>query len=106
MITVTDAANSQMCDILERNHEVVVRYELKGGGCGGLMSTWSTESHYEPQIDDFEWFLTDEYRFLIDKASAMFMEDATIDYGGDFMPAFKIEIPERGSCGCGESFVA
>ncbi len=106
MITVTDRAKEQMCVLLETKNEVVVRYELEAGGCSGLNSRWSTEPHYEPAIDDFEWFLTDEYRFVIDKATAMFMENATIDYGGDFMPAFKVDIPDRASCGCNMSFAA
>jgi Fe-S cluster assembly iron-binding protein IscA len=34
------------------------------------------------------------------------MTDATIDYtGGPFSPSFKVIIPDKSSCGCGESFV-
>ena len=33
------------------------------------------------------------------------MTGATIDYTGDFMPAFKVTIPDTSSCGCGESFM-
>ena len=96
MITVTDAAKSQMCDILERNHEVVVRYELSGGGCGGLLGSWKTESHYEPDMNEWIWYLTDEYKFVLDEATATYMDNAKIDFGGDFTVAggtFKIVFP-------------
>ena len=32
------------------------------------------------------------------------MPGAIIDYTGDFMPAFKVTIPDTLACGCGESF--
>ena len=39
----------QMNSILERKGDAAVRYELKGGGCGGLIAEWKTEPHYEPE---------------------------------------------------------
>ena len=47
-VTVTDDALAQMSTVCDNKNVPVVRFELKGGGCGGLMSTWDTESHYEP----------------------------------------------------------
>ncbi len=105
MISVTDKAKKQMCAILERNNEVVVRYELSGGGCGGLIGKWKTEPHYEPDMNEWIWYLTDEYKFVLDEATATYMDNAKIDFGGEFMPMFTIEIPSKQACGCGESWV-
>jgi len=105
-ITVTDKALSQMAIVCDTKNVPVVRYELQGGGCSGLQSKWSTELHYEPSEGDITWSLGQENLFVIDKFTMTYMDGATIDYTGDFMPAFKVTIPDRDSCGCGESFVA
>tara|TARA_Y100000034_G_scaffold63672_1_gene76985 strand:- start:199 stop:522 length:324 start_codon:yes stop_codon:yes gene_type:complete len=105
-ITVTDRALEQMDEICSRNDTPVVRYELRGGGCSGLQSQWGTESHYEPEEGDGQWTIGDNRFFVIDKFTLSYMNGATIDYTGDFMPTFKVTIPDRASCGCGESFIA
>ena len=101
-ITLTDAAKSQMKSICDKQNETTVRYWLDGGGCGGLLSKWGFT---EPEKGDTSWDLGEGCQFVIDKLTITYMDGATIDYGGDFMPAFKIGIPNRQSCGCGESFV-
>ena len=106
MITVTDTASKQMADILARNNDQVVRYELRGGGCSGLQSRWGTEPHYEPEEGDGQWTIGENRFFIIDKFTLSYMDGATIDYTGDFMPTFKVTIPDRASCGCGDSFQA
>jgi iron-sulfur cluster assembly accessory protein len=106
MIIVTENALKQMSDICDRNDTPVVRYELRGGGCSGLMAHWDTELHYEPEEGDGQWTIGENRFFVIDKFTLSYMEGATIDYTGDFMPTFKVTIPDRASCGCGESFVA
>lgn len=105
-ISVTDKALEQMSDICERQNVPVVRYELAGGGCSGLQSKWSTELHYEPEEGDTTWSLGEERVFVIDKFTMSYMDGAIVDYTGDFLPAFKVTIPNRDSCGCGESFQA
>ena len=100
-VTLTEAAKAQMCTIVGDNDSV--RYELRGGGCAGLMAHWDFGS---PEDGDVTWDLGDGKSFVIDQYTIEYMEGATIDYGGDFMPAFKVGIPDRKSCGCGESFVA
>ncbi|MDP7367456.1 MAG: hypothetical protein QGH83_09385 [Candidatus Pacebacteria bacterium] len=105
-VTVTDDALKQMSTICDRNNTPVVRYELRGGGCSGLMAHWNTEPHYEPEDGEGQWTIGDNRFFVIDKFTLSYMDGATIDYTGDFMPQFKVTIPDRASCGCGESFVA
>jgi iron-sulfur cluster assembly accessory protein len=107
MITLTENAKSQMADICAMKGRDVVRYELNGGGCGGITGKWLTELHYEPEEGDITWSLGEDKVFVLDKFSVSFMEDGKIDYDtGKFMPAFKVTIPNKASCGCGESFVA
>ena len=104
MITVTTSAKKQMADICESSGYSVVRYSLNGGGCSGLIGKWEPETHYEPSEGDMTWPLGEDKVFVIDEFTLQHMEDATVDYGGDFMPAFKVGIPDKKSCGCGESF--
>jgi len=105
-IKVTNEALSQMADILARNDAAVVRYELRGGGCGGITGRWNTEETYTPEEGDSQWTIGDNRFFVIDKFTLSYMDGATIDYTGDFMPEFRVTIPDRQACGCGSSFVA
>ena len=107
MITITDAALKQMKDIVDRKGDAVVRYELRAGGCGGMLVHWNTEPQHIPEEGESTWTIGDNRFFVIDKFTLSYMDGATIDYTtGDFMPQFKVTIPDRASCGCGESFVA
>ena len=104
-VTVTEDALTQMSTICDKNNVPVVRFELKGGGCGGLMSTWETEPHYEPAHGDLTWSLGEERVFVVDEFTAGFCDGGTINYDlTSFMPAFNVSVPGKGSCGCGESF--
>ena len=106
-VTVTDDALLQMSTVCDKNNVPVVRFELKGGGCGGLMSSWDTEPHYEPAEGDITWSLGEERVFVVDSFTADFIEGGTINYDlTSFMPAFRVSVPGKGSCGCGESFVS
>jgi iron-sulfur cluster assembly accessory protein len=107
MITVTESALSQLSVVADKNNAPVVRYELRGGGCGGLMSSWSVGLHHEPEQNEQTWPLGAERVFVIDEFTSEFIDGGTIDYDTtDFMPSFKIHVPDKGSCGCGDSFVA
>ena len=106
-VTVTEDALLQMSTICDRNDVPVVRFELKGGGCGGLMSTWDTELHYEPVKGDITWSLGEDRVFVVDEFTADFIQGGTINYDlTAFMPSFQVSVPGKGRCGCGESFVA
>ena len=104
-VTVTDSALEQMSTICDTNGYAAVRYSLNGGGCSGLIGKWQPELHYEPESGDITWKLGEDKVFVIDHFTIEYMYGATVDYGGYFMPAFKVGIPDRKACGCGESFV-
>ncbi len=83
-----------------------MRYELRGGGCGGLLAEWNTEPHHEPEQGEQTWPLANG-KFVVDEATAVFIDGGTVNYDlSNFLPAFKVTVPGKGSCGCGESFVA
>ena len=73
MITVTEDAIRQMNSILEKKPDAVVRYELKGGGCGGLIAKWDTELHYNPEEGEMTWPLEDGV-FVVDESTAEFID--------------------------------
>ena len=70
------------------------------------MSSWSVGLHHEPEQNEQTWPLGAERVFVIDEFTSEFIDGGTIDYDTtDFMPSFKIHVPDKGSCGCGSSFV-
>ena len=101
-ITITESALAQLLVIANKNEVSDVRYFLDGGGCSGLLGKWAIGTGKEES--DISFDLGESNVLLIDSLTASYMKDATIDYTGDFMPAFKVTIPDTNSCGCGESF--
>ena len=101
-ITITDTAKKQLLTVATKNDVPYVRYQLDGGGCSGLIGKWANSDELEEGDITFE--LGEDKQFLIDKFTIVYMDGAIIDYTGDFMPAFKVTIPDTSSCGCGESF--
>ena len=105
MIEVTQDAIAQMNSILESKDDTVVRYELKGGGCGGLIAKWDTEPHHEPEQGEQTWPLANG-KFVVDESTAEFIDGGTVNYDlTNFMPNFIVVVPGKGQCGCGSSFV-
>ena len=105
-IEVTQDAINQMNSILEKNGDAAVRYELKGGGCGGLLADWKSEPHYEPEQGEQIWTLAQGV-FVIDEFTKEFIDGGVVNYDlTNFMPAFVVKVPGKGQCGCGSSFVA
>jgi iron-sulfur cluster assembly accessory protein len=103
MITITESAIQQLNKVATKNDVPFVRYALNGGGCSGLIGGWAMEDDVDQT--DHKFSLGNETHLVIDSFTMEYLEDATIDYTGDFMPAFKVTIPDSTSCGCGESFV-
>ena len=101
-IKITDTAKKQLLTVATKNDVPYVRYQLDGGGCSGLIGKWANSDELEEGDVTFE--LGEDKQFLIDKFTIVYMDGAVIDYTGDFMPAFKVTIPDTSSCGCGKSF--
>ena len=93
MIEVTQDAINQMNSILEKNGDAAVRYELKGGGCGGLLAEWKSEPHHEPEQGEQVWPLAQGV-FVIDEFTKEFIDGGIVNYDlTNFMPAFVVKVP-------------
>ena len=105
MIEVTQDAINQMNHILEKNGDAAVRYELKAGGCGGIIAEWGTEPHHEPEQGERTWPLANGL-FVMDEFTKDFIDGGIVNYDlTNFMPNFIVSVPGKGQCGCGSSFV-
>ena len=105
MIEVTQDAINQMNHILEKNGDAAVRYELKAGGCGGIIAEWGTEPHHEPEQGERTWPLANGL-FVMDEFTKDFIDGGVVNYDlSNFMPNFIVSVPGKGQCGCGSSFV-
>ena len=104
-IEVTQDAINQMNHILEKNGDAAVRYELKAGGCGGIIAEWGTEPHHEPEQGERTWPLANGL-FVMDEFTKDFIDGGIVNYDlTNFMPNFIVSVPGKGQCGCGSSFV-
>ena len=105
MITLTDAAVSQIKDMMEAEEEqgLMLRVGVKGGGCSGLSYGMGFDT--EPNEDDTKLDING-LTVLIDKESAPIVKDIVIDYKQNMMGGgFTIDNPNAiASCGCGSSF--
>ena len=73
-IEVTQDAINQMNHILEKNGDAAVRYELKAGGCGGIIAEWGTEPHHEPEQGEQTWPSEPMVLFVMDEFTKDFIE--------------------------------
>jgi iron-sulfur cluster insertion protein len=100
MLTVTEAANEQIKEILLGEQSKYVRAFVEGGGCSGFNYGFMLDD--AKNEDDFEL----SEHFLIDAMSMQYLTGATIDYKVELMGAnFVVSNPNaRSTCGCGSSF--
>lgn len=101
MITITDAAQRRIMEILaeENDPQLRVRAFVQGGGCQGFSYGFRLDD--QQNEDDFE-----ASGVLIDSMSWQYLMDAMIDYReSDQDASFVIINPNATStCGCGSSF--
>jgi iron-sulfur cluster insertion protein len=104
-LTITESAKYKITDILaeENNPQLRLRMFVQGGGCSGFSYGFMLDG--QKNEDDFE-IPAGSVSVLVDAASAMYIEDATVDYEESLMgSSFKITNPNaRHTCGCGSSF--
>jgi iron-sulfur cluster insertion protein len=105
MLTITEAAQTKITDLLleENNPAMRLRMYVQGGGCSG-MSYGFTLDEVKNQ-DDFEI----PFRLssvLVDAMSMQYVTGSEIDYKDDLSGSqFVIKNPKaETTCGCGSSF--
>jgi len=106
MVEITESAKEKILDLLreENNPKVMLRTFVQGGGCSGFQYGFTLDE--EQSEDDFEFFLNNEFKILVDAMSMQYLQGAVIDYKEDLMGAsFSIKNPNaQTTCGCGSSF--
>jgi len=105
MLTVTEAAQAKISDILleENNPALKLRMYVQGGGCSGMSYGFTLDE--EQNEDDFEITL-ESSSVLVDAMSMQYVSGAVIDYKDDLSGSqFVIKNPNaQTTCGCGSSF--
>ena len=105
MLTVTEAAQTKISDILleENNPSMRLRMYVQGGGCSGMSYGFTLDEVQNE--DDFE-IPMESSSVLIDAMSMQYVSGATIDYKDDLSGSqFVIKNPNaQTTCGCGSSF--
>jgi iron-sulfur cluster insertion protein len=105
MLTVTEAAQTKITDILleENNPALRLRMYVQGGGCSGMSYGFTLDEVQNE--DDFE-IPFNSSSVLIDAMSMQYVSGATIDYKDDLSGSqFVIKNPNaQTTCGCGSSF--
>ena len=105
MLTVTEAAQTKIKDILleENNPAIRLRMYVQGGGCSGMSYGFTLDEVQNE--DDFE-IPMESSSVLVDAMSMQYVSGATIDYKDDLSGSqFVIKNPKaETTCGCGSSF--
>ena len=96
-MNITQSAERKISEVLEGSE--CLRVSVSGGGCSGFTVGLSkTDGASENDISLSE-------KVIIDPISEGYLSLATLDWTDDpFSPAFKFDIPNTKSCGCGNSF--
>jgi iron-sulfur cluster assembly protein len=104
-ITLTDAANKRIADLMSRAPEraVGVKLSTPRRGCSGLAYSVDYVTEANPLDEKIE---TPGGAFYVDSASVLYLIGSIMDWReDDFTAGFVFDNPNAtGSCGCGESF--
>ena len=105
MLTITESATNKIRDLLaeENNPKLKLRTFVQGGGCSGMQYGFTFD---EDQNEDDFTIEENGVVILVDSASMMYLDGASIDYKEDLMgSSFTINNPNaQTTCGCGSSF--
>lgn len=107
---ITEGALTEIKKVMEeqdiKDHSL--RVSVQGGGCSGFQYGLTFESQEESESSKENDFSEnyDGINVLIDKKSALFLSDVTLDWISDLnQRGFKFKNPNATkTCGCGSSF--
>jgi iron-sulfur cluster assembly protein len=104
-ITLTDAANARIAELMSRAPEgaIGVKLSTPRRGCSGLAYSVDYVTEANPMDEKIE---TPGGIFYVDGSSVLYLVGSIMDWReDDFAAGFVFENPNAtGSCGCGESF--
>jgi len=105
ILTFTPRAIAKIKEFLaeENNPNLGLRIYIASGGCAGFMYGMTFDENI---TEDDITFVVDNVKIIIDKFSAKYLKNATVDYIETLMGSgFKIDNPNAvGTCSCGHSF--
>jgi iron-sulfur cluster assembly protein len=104
-ITLTDAANARIAELMSKAPEgaIGVKLSTPRRGCSGLAYSVDYVTEANPFDETLE---TPGGIFFVDGASILYLVGSIMDWReDDFAAGFVFDNPNAtGSCGCGESF--
>ncbi len=104
-ITLTDAANARVAELMSRAPEgaIGVKLSTPRRGCSGLAYSVDYVTEENPMDEKIE---APGGTFYVDAASVLYLIGSIMDWReDDFASGFVFDNPNAtGSCGCGESF--
>ena len=104
-ITLTDAANKRIADLMARAPQgtIGVKLSTPRRGCSGLAYSVDYVTGEQPFDEKIE---TPGGAFYVDGASVLYLVGSVMDWNeDDFAAGFTFDNPNaKGACGCGESF--
>jgi iron-sulfur cluster assembly protein len=105
MITLTEAAQKKVKNLLARRGGAGIRLGVKTTGCSGLAYVLEYVDKYTADDTTIN-YAQDDFVVLVDKKSAVYLNGMTVDYVREGLnEGFRFSNPnERDRCGCGESF--
>mgnify|MGYP001052367254 FL=1 len=106
MITLTEAAQTQIDTLCEENEVYGISLNIKGGGCAGFEYDWGTVNSPLDLEDRDEVVKTaNGCAFIVGAHSLMFLLGTEVDYVKSIVGAnFEIRNPNaQSACGCGVS---
>lgn len=106
MITLTEAAQSQIDLLCNENEVYGISLNIKGGGCAGFEYDWGTvQSPLDLEEGDEVVKTANGCAFIIGAHSLMFLIGTEVDYVKSLVGSnFEIRNPNaQSACGCGVS---
>ena len=104
-ITLTDAANKRIADLMARAPQgtIGVKLSTPRRGCSDLAYSVDYVTDEQPFDEKIE---TPGGAFYVDGASVLYLVGSVMDWNeDDFAAGFTFDNPNaKGACGCGESF--
>lgn len=108
MITLTEKAIKEINHIVQDQsldlEKIALRVRIVGGGCSGFSAKLDLDEIFDEKKDEI--YFQDKIRIAIDKRSALYLENTTVDFVDELNKrGFFVDIPTASSrCGCGSSF--
>lgn len=106
-VIVTERAIAEVKRIIaeqDSTEKHYLRVRITGGGCSGFKPKLDLDLQINDKLD--EVYHVDGIDVVVDKKSALYLDDATVDFHNDLNKrGFSVNIAHaKSTCGCGSSF--